>query len=249
MKRLLSLVLCATLLFGCMACGSNTPQKEQVVKELVPRQIGPNNRGYEVRTHYRKDGDFKIANDDEFTLAWEKNGCSVNRSVWNSDDPEHVMDLTFGEPILLRADIDPGPVIYRCYYCYEDDSLPEEWMELLENMDRIQKAQESYGSFASFAQSRDVDAETAIIEPVIADAGLTGTTADESYQFFLDALWNNGDTEVRIEKAAIRVETNEDHPDYKEHWIVLTCSDGNEYEMLSGFVVTCNGNLYYGPME
>lgn len=249
MKQIFAWILLTILLLGCMACGSNAPQKEQVVKELVPCGIGPNNREFEVQTHYRKDGDFKIANDPEFTLVWEKNGCSVNRSVWNSDDPEHVMDLTFGEPVRLRAAIDPGPVFFRCCYCYEDDPLPEEWMVLLENMDRIRKAQESYGSFAAFAESRDQEVETAILEPVIADAGLTGTTADASCQFFLDALWNNGDTEVRIEKAEVREKTYDAYPNYVEHWIVLTGSDGNEYEMLAGFVVTCNGNLYYGPME
>ncbi len=237
---------------------NNRPRK--VVRLMIPVSIY--DQEYEIQTHYPEEGDFRLSArmKDEYThqfplyLHWGENECSITFEM-DPEYQEHVdfyipdVTLTFGEPMKYYYPSIPQQVCMYCYYCKEDDPLPDEWIEVQKNANRIKMARKQYGSFDVFSASRDQKTEKEIINQGAIDSGITGLDINDYYDCFLRALWANGDTEVKLRKATIRTEPYESHPGYEIYWLVLNCDDGCVYEVLGHLVVTKDGNLYFGPTE
>jgi hypothetical protein len=211
--------------------------KKQVVRVLLT--VGPNY--FKEWSFAREDGDFDAdAPFFQIHVEWKKDRCILSY-VGQFDERSYEEALPYNVPVSLVFHADPYPLLYRFLLCYENDPLPEEWVDTLAEKNRIEAAQQAYGSFEAFYASRDVKNEIGIIEQAKHDA-TKDLPAEKFYLAFLHALWKNGDTDVQIVSASTGYD-----PHDTGYWLILNGSNGKSYRILGSAYeageVLCNGVL------
>ncbi len=241
-KTLCRLVIAWTVVICFISCNKTDVNKNRIVRVL-------DELNDEITIHRPEEGDFKIGvPSDNITAMWTEDSCIVtHKGVGWGGDEDFELSLPFGELVKIEIPGIPKSVIWWCFLSYEDDPLPEEWIELLEEKERIRKAHETYGSFDNYLSSRDCDTEIAIINQACKDSAFYDIYVHGWYRTFAQILWAKCDFDVKIKSATI-----EEGEDIWTVHLVLIDEKGGRFDIWGWKeprLIYYNGELYFQVRE